>query len=238
MERYRTTRESNVAARELYRKALDIDPRYADASLGLSWTYLQAWQFLWSTDPETLERARELAERAIALDAGLVKGYSVLAQIYLWRKEHDRAIAQAERAVALAPNDADGYETLAEVLAWSGRPVDSERMIRQAMRLNPRYPFFYLWTLGHDYYLTERRQEALTTLDSLIQRNPNFLAAHAYRAVLYTELGQDKRAREAWDRTRELSPGASLVGLRQHLPYRQPADLDRFMRGLEKAMGH
>jgi len=237
-ERLRTTREGNVAARELYSKAVDLDPRYAAAYLGLSWTYLQSWQFLWSSDPETLERARQLAERAIALDEGLGKGYGVLAQIYLWRKEHDRAIAQAERAVALAPNDADGYETLAEVFAWSGRPADSLRLIQQAMRLNPHYPFFYLWTVAHDYYLTERRQEALATLDKLVERNPNFLPAPAYRAVLYSELGQDKRAREAWNRARELSPGASVETIRQHLPYRQQADLDRFMRGLEKAMAH
>jgi len=71
-------------------------------------------------------------------------------------KEHDRAIAQAEHAVALAPNDADGYETLAEILGWSGRPGESISTIRRAMRLNPRYPF-YQWTLGHGYYLTERR---------------------------------------------------------------------------------
>jgi len=237
-ERLRTTREGNVAARELYSKAVDLDPRYAAAYLGLSWTYLQSWQFLWSSDPETLERARQLAERAIALDEGLGKGYGVLAQIYLWRKEHDRAIAQAERAVALAPNDADGYETLAEVFGWSGRPADSLRLIQQAMRLNPHYPFFYLWTVAHDYYLTERRQEALATLDKLVERNPNFLPAPAYRAVLYSELGQDKRAREAWNRARELSPGASVETIRQHLPYRQQADLDRFMRGIEKAMAH
>ena len=110
--------------------------------------------------PEGLERAQELAERAIALDDSLANGHSLLAQIYLWRKEHDRAIARAERAVALAPNDADGYETLAEVLAWAGRPEDSLRVIRQAMRLNPHYPFFYLWTLGHASYMTRQTDAA------------------------------------------------------------------------------
>lgn len=51
--------------------------------------------------------------------------------------------------MAIAPNDADGYETLAEVLAWAGRPEDSIRSIREAMRLNPHYPFFCEWPLGH-----------------------------------------------------------------------------------------
>src|SRR5262249_20653585 len=118
-ERQRTTREANAESGRLYVKALDLDPSYAPAYMGLGWVHLQSWQFLWTTDRDTLERAQELAERAISLDDALAACHSLLAQVYLWKKDHDRAIAQAERAVALAPNDADGYETLAEVLAWA-----------------------------------------------------------------------------------------------------------------------
>ena len=228
-ERRRTTREANAEARRLFVKALDLDPEYAAAYAGLSWTHLQSWQFLWSTDRESLERARELAERAIALNDTLVDAYGLLGQIYLWKKEHDLARAQAERAVALAPSDADGYETLAEILNWSGRADESIRLIRDAMRLNPHYPFFYLWTLGHAYYLTERRQEALDAFGKVLQQNPNFVPAHAYRAVLLSELGRTKEAREAWDQASRISPGASMPNLRERLPYKRAADLDRFL---------
>jgi adenylate cyclase len=234
-ERLRTTREGNAEARRLFTKAIELDPQYAAAYAELSWTYLQSWQFVWTTDPESLERARELAERAIALNDTLANACDVLGQIYLWRKEHDRAIAEAQRAIALAPNDADGYETLAEVLAWSGRAEESIRNIREAMRLNPRYPFFYLWTLGHAYYLMERRQEALDTFAKLLEQNPNFVAAHAYRAVLWSELGRVKEAREAWDRAGHLSSSSSIATLRERLPYKRPADLNRFFTAARRA---
>ena len=234
-ERKRATREGNAEARRLFVKALDLDPEYASAYAGLSWTHLQSWQFLWSSDPESLERARELAERTIALNDTLVDGFRLLGQIHLWRKEHERAIAQAERAVALAPNDADGYETLAEIFAWSGKPEESIRLIRDAMRLNPHYPFFYLWTLGHAYYLTERRQEALAAFATLIERNPNFLPAYAYRAVVLSELGRLAEARAAWDRASQLSPGASLTSIEARLPYKRPSDMDRFLTAAHRA---
>jgi adenylate cyclase len=227
-ERKRTTRESNAEARRLFEKAMDLDPGYASAYTGLSWTYLQSWQFLWS-GRESLERARELAEKAVALDSTLADAYHLLGQVYLWQKQHDRAIAQAERAVALAPNDADGYETLAEILGWSGRAEDSIRLIRHAMRLNPRYPFFYLWTLGHAYYLTGHGQEALDAFGKIVQRNPNFVPAHAYRAVLLSEQGRMTEARDEWDTASHLSPGASMPNLRERLPYRRSADLERFL---------
>ena len=234
-ERRRTTREANAEARRLFVKALDLDPQYGEAYAGLSWMHLQSWQFLWTSDPESLERARELAERAIALNDTLVDGYRLLGQIYLWKKEHERAIAQAKRALALAPNDADGYETLAEIFCWSGRPEESLRLIRDAMRLNPHYPFFYLWTLGHAYYLTERRQEALGAFATLIERNPNFLPAHAYRAVVLFELGRLPEARAAWDRASLLSPGASLASLQARLPYKRASDMDRFLTVAHRA---
>ena len=235
VERHRTTRDGNAEARRLFVKALDLDPNYGAAYLGLAWTHLQSWQLLWSTEREGLERARELGEKAIGLNDSLVGAYHLLGQVYLWMKEHDRAIAQAERAVALAPNDADGYETLAEILGWAGRPEESLDQIRHAMRLNPHYPFFYLWTLGHGYYLTGRRQEALDAFARLVQVNPNFVAAQAYRAVLFSELGRAKEAREAWLEANRLAPGVSMLSLRDRMPYKRPADLDRLLSAAHRA---
>jgi adenylate cyclase len=234
-ERRLTTREGNADARRLFVKALDLDPNYAGAYLGLAWTHLQSWQFMWSTDREGLERARELAEKAIALNDSLVGAHHVLGQIYLWMKQHDRAIAEAQKAVALAPNDADGYETLAETLCWSGRPEECIQAIRHAMRLNPHYPYFYDWTLGHGYYLTGQRQQALDSLARALKGNPNFLPAHAYRGVLFTELGRMKEAREEFEQASHLGTGASMVSLRERLPYKRPADLDRLLTAAHRA---
>ena len=67
--------------------------------------------------------------------------------------------------------------------------------------------------VGHAYYSTERRQEALGAFATLIERNPNFCSAHAYRAVVLSELGRLPEARAAWDRASQLSPGASLTSI-------------------------
>jgi adenylate cyclase len=234
-ERRLTTRDGNAEARRLFVKALDLDPNYAGAYLGMAWTHLQSWQFMWSTDREGLERARELAEKAIALNDSLVGAHHVLGQIYLWMKQHDRAIAEAQQAVALAPNDADGYETLAETLCWSGKPEECIQAIRHAMRLNPHYPYFYDWTLGHGYYLTGQRQQALDSFARALKGNPNFLPAHAYRGVLFTELGRMNEAREEFEQASHLGTGVSMVSLRERLPYKRPADLDRLLTAAHRA---
>ena len=234
-ERKRTTRESNAEARRLFVKALDLDPEYAAAYTGLGWTHLQSWQFLWSTDREPLDRAGELAERAIAVDRTYANAYHLLAQVLLWRKEHDRALAQIARSIELAPNDADGFDTLAEIHAWSGSPEQSIENVRRAMRLNPHYPFFYLWPLGHAKYLLQQREEALEIFARIIKLNPNFLPAYAFRGALFDELGREKEAREAWQVARQLSPTVTLASLRERLPYRRASDLERILAAARRA---
>src|SRR2546430_16860306 len=103
------------------------------------------------------------------------------------------------------------------------------------MRLNPQYPFFYLWTLGHAYYLTERSDEAIATLKKVLERNPNFGPAHAFLAVLYGERGLEDDARSEWAAAERLSPQASVESLRQRMPYKNGKALDRFLAALQKA---
>ena len=231
----RTTREANAEGKRLFTRALELDPQYGEAYEALGWNYLQAWQLQWSRDPDTLQRAFELAEQAIAHDDSVAGCHTLLSQVLLWKKEHDRAISEAERAVALAPNDAEGYETLAEVLAWSGRAQEAIGHIKRAIRLNPQYPFYYLWTLGHAYYLTGRNTDAAATLANLIEQNPDFLPGHAFLAVLYTEQGLDQKARAEWAAASKLRPQVSRESLRQNLPYRNERDLGRLLAAMGKA---
>ena len=155
--------------------------------------------------------------------------------MYLFQRQRQQAVAEAERAVALAPTDAEGYLWLGWILNYVGRPEEGITKLEQAMRLNPQYPFFYLWTLGHAYYLTGRSAEAIATLKKLVEQNPNFLPAHAFLSILYSEQGRDQDARAEAMAASMLSPQASLESLRQLVPYRNEKDLERFLAGMRKA---
>jgi adenylate cyclase len=140
----RDTKESIAQARQMWEKAIALDPQYAEAHVMLAWTYWREWVWRWSADPQTLERALALAKKAIALDGSLPLAHSALSFVYVQKQQYDQAIAEGERAIALDPNDADRYASQAEALNSVGRSKDALRRIEQAMRLNPRYPPFYL----------------------------------------------------------------------------------------------
>ena len=67
------TKEGNARARQMYERAIALDPQYAEAYAWLGWTYWTEWFFRWSADPQTLQRAFALAQQAVALDDFLPK---------------------------------------------------------------------------------------------------------------------------------------------------------------------
>jgi tetratricopeptide (TPR) repeat protein len=151
----------------------------------LSHTYFVEWGLRWSTDPQTLERALALAQQAVALDDSLPIAHTILGQVYAGKQQYDQAIAEGERAIALDPNNADSYAWQAQALNLAGRPEEALRAVEQAMRLNPRYPFWYSFELGVADVLTGRYAEAITSLKEASSRNPNFVYAHNNLAVSY-----------------------------------------------------
>jgi adenylate cyclase len=231
----RYTKEANVQARQMYERAIDLDPKFAAAYALLGLTHFHEWSLGWSQDPQSLEQAFELAQRAIALDDSLPKAHAILGEVYLWKKRHAQAIAELEKTIALNPSDADGIARLGNILNWTGRPEESIGLVKKAMRLNPVHPVWYLWNLGHAYFLMGRCEEAIETLNRVLDRNPGFLPAHVYLTVSYIELGRHEEARAEAVEVMKLSPQTSTEAWRQRIPYKDQAVLERLFDGLRKA---
>jgi adenylate cyclase len=121
------------------------------------------------------------------------------------------------------------------VLTFAGRPEEAIGFLQKAMRLNPRYPYNYLSLLGMAYGLTGRYKEAITTLKTGVSRNPDHLPLHLHLVVSYSELGREAEARAEVAELLRVSPTFSLVGVRRVMPFKDPADLERYLAALRKA---
>ncbi len=226
---------ANTQAQQMFAKAITLDPQFAVAYAYLGWTHFSQWALGWSQDPQTLERTLELARQAIALDSSLPGGYRLSGTVHLWKKQYEQAIVEVNYALTLDPNCADGYAGLADVLNFSGKSAEAIPLVEKAMHLNPHYPIWYLWALGHAYYLTEQYEKAITTFKRMLIRGADFMPAYAYLAVIYSELGQDEAARAEGAEFLRVSPHDSLEVLRQRLPYKDPNILERVLSAASKA---
>ena len=233
---YRYTKENNVLAQQMFAKAIDMDPKYALAYSWLARSHWIDWVWGWSQDPKTPERASDLAQRAIALDHTQPSGHNILADIYLWKKQHVQAIAEAEKAIALNSNDADALSGLGGILSFAGRSEEALEYINRAMRLNPFYPVWYLWNLGHAYFWMNRHEDAVSVFKKAIKLNPNFAPAKAFLGVTYWELGREDEALYEMLQFFEVTPQPSTKYWSDKLPYRDETNLKRVMDALAKVM--
>jgi tetratricopeptide (TPR) repeat protein len=159
----------------------------------------------------------------------------LLGLAYLYRKQYEQAIAEEERALALGPNAIFNYTGLAFVLTCIGRPKEAIELAERAIRLDPHNAGGYELDLGRAYYLLGWHEEAIAALQKTLTWNPNFLATHVLLAATYNELGQEEEARAEVAEVLRMAPNASLEGLRQRLPFKDPAVSERWLAALRKA---
>jgi adenylate cyclase len=231
----RLTKEANTQAQQMLEKALALDPNYAQAYASLSTVYwLRRW-YQWSPDPQNLERAFELARKAVELDDAQPTAHWTLGYVYLMKRQHEQAIAEAERTIALDPNNANAYVQLGDLLVFVGRAQETIGLVEKAMRLNPHYPATYANALGWGYLATGRYEEAIAPLKEAIRRMPNFAPAHWNLTGVYSELGREAEARAEATEILRISPNFSVEVLRQMAPLKDPAVLERYISALRKA---
>jgi adenylate cyclase len=192
---FETKKEANVQARQMFERARELDPTYAEAYAGLGRTYLNEWFFQWNPNrAQTLERALELSQRAITMDDSLSLPHLLLGHVYLWNKQHDQAIAELRQAITVDPNFSDNYLELGIILVFAGQPEQAIESIKKGMRLNPRYSGPYPANLGWAYRIAGRCEEALPPLKEAITLAPNFLPAHTVLAGCYAESDTPRKA--------------------------------------------
>ena len=158
----------------------------------------------------------------------------LLGQAYLWKRQHEQAIAEGERAIALNPNDAGGYFWLAETLNFAGKPEEALGVAEKAMRLDPRNREVYLFEVGRAYLAMDRYEEAITALKRVLTRAPNFLGAHLVLAGAYSELGRETEAQAEAAEVLRISPNFSLEVGRQRSPNKDQARFERYLAALRK----
>ena len=150
------TRDSNDEASELFQRAIDLDPNYADAYAALGYSHYEAVISGWSEfRAEELARAEALAQKALALDPATTRAYRVLAQLHLFRKRFDLALAQVDRALEINPSDADNYAARGGILVWAGKAAEALPWLEGALRFD-QADGFAAARLCMAYYLLRR----------------------------------------------------------------------------------
>jgi adenylate cyclase len=228
------TKETNEKARQMFQKAIELDPKYSDAYALLGYVLWVNLYSQWSHDPHGLDRALQLEQQSIALDNSNAFAYAIMSQAYLGTKQYDLSITAAERALAFDPNSAPGYAAIALALAYSGKPTKAVVAAHEAMRLDPHHRDAYSLNEGVAYTLMGSYQEAITPLKSYQARYSHFILPHLYLIACYVELGRNEEARSEAAEVMRINPQFSLAVQKQLTAIKEPLR-DRLYGDMAKA---
>jgi serine/threonine protein kinase/tetratricopeptide (TPR) repeat protein len=156
------TREKLEASRKNFELALKLDPSYAPALAGLSYVERLYYRDI-DSNPSHLQRAEQLAQRAVAIDPELVDVHIALGGVYGIRFEYAKAVGEFRKATQLDPQNFLAWDNLSWSLGYEQPPeaVEAEKAARETIRLQPSWPAAH-YHLGRALLLQQRYQEAAT----------------------------------------------------------------------------
>jgi adenylate cyclase len=233
---HRVTKEDNAVARQLCQEAIALDPKYPGPHIRLALTHMWDGRFGWTKSPkESMARGFELAQNAFALDDKSSLAHITKAFVYLYKRQHEKAIDEAKQAIEVNPNFANAYGTLGVYLNYAGRPEEAIQPLKKAFRLNPMPPEFYFYHLGFAYLMTGRYEKAIAEYEKPLHRNPDNLFSHLYLAATYSLAGRGEEAQSAAKEVLRINPKLSVEKFIKRSPLKNKADADLLIDSLRKA---
>jgi TolB-like protein/Tfp pilus assembly protein PilF len=237
VKRVASDKAPQLEARELFRKAVALDPGFASAYAELAHSDYTEVALRW--DPprreEALTEGFALARKAIELDPELPLAHLTMGNLHLRRHDYDEAAGWAERAVALGPSDPENYVGLANIYSFMGRAAEALALMRKAVELDPAYPPRYGMYLGRAYLFTRRPEAAVPHLRDAASRAPDYWPAHLFLAAAYGHLGLPDEAAAALAAVRRQVRLASLRDADPADDYRAGPERDYYLEGLALA---
>jgi adenylate cyclase len=224
--------EETRAARLLLRKAIQLDPEFAEAHAWLALSYHNGAMYCGEPVEENLELARSAASQAVSLDPENVDGQITLGYLRAFDGELTEGAAQIETALGVDPNQARGWSMLGDLKVFQGRPDQAIDCARKSIRLDPHPPGICYWLLGFAEYAAGRYEDAVGTLRHESARGPGV------RRLLAAALAQHGRMPEAREEARRFLADFPRFSARQWgstQPFRNDADRQHFIEGYVKA---
>src|SRR5262249_47211515 len=140
----RLTEQDIKQAIELFRQAIQLDPKYARAYAAMASAH-RSLTMCCDGQPSELARGKDAAEKAVALDDELAEGHSALASL-IYSYDWNWAEAEKEflRALELNPNSAMSHWLYSDFLGRMGptRRDERNKQGERARELEPQSAFF------------------------------------------------------------------------------------------------
>jgi eukaryotic-like serine/threonine-protein kinase len=194
------TPEALERSKEYFNQAIQKDPNYAQAYVGLADYYNVVADYSPVPESEAAAGARAAAEKAVAIDGSLAEAHNALAASYWDRLEFADAEREFRRALEINPNYANAHHWYGQFLSWDARPSEGIPHLRRAVELDP-LNMQYNTNLGQVLGMARQYDAAVEQLKKTLEMDPNYPQALAQLSQEYFEMGKYDLWLESWKKS-------------------------------------
>jgi len=200
-ERANSTVESLQKALQHFEEAIEKDPNYAPAYVGLADAYYYlGWIRNVMPLEEAMPRMEDLAMKALEIDDRLAEAHAALGRVRnVYYRDWEGAEKEFKLAIELDPSSSNANNYYGRFLGRMGRFEEAIPLVKRAQQLDPlflgrRISAAQLFTLARRY------EEAIEELEMALAANPNFQRAYEMFPVIYERQGLYEEAIVAYQK--------------------------------------
>ena len=238
---YQSRQQSYEFARQMFARAIVIDPHYARAYAGVANCCSFLYMYFDSSE-ENLKEADAASRKAIEVDPGSAEAHAARGLAVSLSHRFDEAREEFEIAIGLDPNHFDAHYLYARNLIGQGKEQEAAEKFRRAAEINPddyNAPYFLaqtLYALGKTEESEVQYRKAIDVLDKHLDLNPDDSRAANLKAAALGHLGEKDEAIKWASRAMVIDPDNPGVLYNVACLYANIEELDRAIDCLEQSI--
>jgi serine/threonine protein kinase/Tfp pilus assembly protein PilF len=190
-----------TSARKMLERALEIDPRFAEARAWYGFTFILEIDGGYSNDSSGLYKGEQELRRALKDDPDSARSYSALAALHFYQGRKDLIPGVAKRALSLNPNEIDAKNWLAGYHVMNGESASAKELLDQVLAADPLF-FPARMNLGNILFMEGDIDGAIREQRKVLEQDPR----NPYAAMSLARVHIDRNDIPAARRTLEDLP--------------------------------
>jgi adenylate cyclase len=233
---FQSNPESYKLAQSLAEELIEENPHNIDALILKSQSYIYDAMTGGCSDNPLLciGKATEALRRAFSIDKTFYRAHMSASNLFLFRKEFDKAIDSIKMTISINPNFANAYCFYGFIYTMIDEPDNALDYINKAFRLNPVPPHYYYYFLGQAHMVARNYRDAINASNECLKLFPDYYMAYVLQAIAYGHLGDKERAEASLSNLLRLNPNFSKKNIKPY-PFKKDTTREIFYEGLSKA---
>ncbi len=198
---------------ECFKQAIEIEPGYGSAYVGLADSYVMLGEYLYLSPREAFPLAKTAALRVLEIDESIAEAHATLAEI-LWFYDWNTEEAENEyrRALRLKPAYAIARHWYAWFLMVNERFEEAHAEIDLALDLDP-YSLSVHTSRGMVFYYSGHCQKAVESHREALDMDPSFVHGRYYLGMALADCGEIEAAIREFEGLRAAEPIAQTLAM-------------------------